>query len=129
MSAAEPKRLFKYYLDQQVQIRNERPLFFRRNLRWRVNSREYAVPLSKKGLLRGYIKYGNIIKMDNNFYEKTYQTKNFRIVIFVTFIQCLMLENDLNSQMCQFFFTNACLYIGSTRSLKSYSIKPKSDKK
>jgi len=26
--------------------------------RWRVNSREFAVPLSKKGLLRGYIKYG-----------------------------------------------------------------------
>ena len=58
MSAAEPKKLFKYYLDQEVQVRNERPLFFRRNLRWRVNSREYAVPLSKKGLLRGYIKYG-----------------------------------------------------------------------
>lgn len=26
--------------------------------RWRHNSREYAVPLSKKGVLRGYIKYG-----------------------------------------------------------------------
>lgn len=27
-------------------------------MRWRVNSKEYATPLSKKGLLRGYIKYG-----------------------------------------------------------------------
>lgn len=27
-------------------------------MRWRVNSREYGYPLSKKGLLRGYIKYG-----------------------------------------------------------------------
>ena len=26
--------------------------------RWRANSREFARPLSKKGLLRGYIKYG-----------------------------------------------------------------------
>lgn len=26
--------------------------------RWRVNSKEYAVPFSKKGVLRGYIKYG-----------------------------------------------------------------------
>ena len=57
---AEPKKLFKFYLDQQIQQRDQRPLFFRRNLRWRVNSREYAVPLSKKGLLRGYIKYGVI---------------------------------------------------------------------
>ena len=55
---APPKKLFKYYLDQQIAVRDARPLFFRRNLRWRVNSREYAVPLSKKGLLRGYIKYG-----------------------------------------------------------------------
>ena len=55
---AEPKKLFKYYLDQQIATRDARPLFFRRNLRWRVNSREFAQPLSKKGLLRGYIKYG-----------------------------------------------------------------------
>ena len=27
-------------------------------MRWRVNSKEYATPFSKKGLLRGYIKYG-----------------------------------------------------------------------
>ena len=26
--------------------------------RWRVNSKEYGYPLSKKGYLRGYIKYG-----------------------------------------------------------------------
>jgi hypothetical protein len=26
--------------------------------RWRVNSREFALPFSKKGLLRGYMKYG-----------------------------------------------------------------------
>ena len=58
MSAAEPKKLFKYYLDQEVQIRNERPLFFRRNLRWRVNSREFAHPFSKKGIFRGYLKFG-----------------------------------------------------------------------
>ena len=55
---AEPKKLFKYYLDQQIAVRDQRPLFFRRNLRWRVNSKEFATPLSKKGLLRGYIKYG-----------------------------------------------------------------------
>ena len=33
-------------------------LFFSVLLRWRHNAREYAVPFSKKGLLRGYIKYG-----------------------------------------------------------------------
>lgn len=27
-------------------------------MRWRVNSKEYGFPLSKKGYLRGYIKYG-----------------------------------------------------------------------
>jgi hypothetical protein len=27
-------------------------------IRWRVNSKEYGYPFSKKGLLRGYIKYG-----------------------------------------------------------------------
>ena len=52
------KKLFKYYLDQQIQQRDNRPLFFRRMMRWRVNSKEYAKPFSKKGLLRGYIKYG-----------------------------------------------------------------------
>jgi len=50
--------LFKHYLDANIKIRDERPLFFRRNMRWRVNSKEYATPFSKKGLLRGYIKYG-----------------------------------------------------------------------
>ena len=58
MSSAEPKRLFKFYLDQQVQVRDNRPMFFRRNLRWRVNSREFANPFSKKGVMRGYMKYG-----------------------------------------------------------------------
>ena len=57
-TSAEPKRLFKYYLDQQIQVIETRPLFFRRQMRWRVNSREFATPLSKKGLLRGYLKYG-----------------------------------------------------------------------
>ncbi len=56
--SGEPKKLFKYYLDQQIKIRDNRPLFFRRMHRWRVNSKEYATPFSKKGLLRGYIKYG-----------------------------------------------------------------------
>ena len=60
MSSTEPKKLFKFYLDQQVAIRDQRPMFFRRMNRWRVNSIEYAYPLSKKGLLRGYIKYGII---------------------------------------------------------------------
>jgi hypothetical protein len=57
-STGEPKKLFKYYLDQTIKQRDNRPLFFRRNMRWRVNSKEYGYPLSKKGLLRGYIKYG-----------------------------------------------------------------------
>jgi hypothetical protein len=52
------KKLFKYYLDQTIQQRENRPLFFRRTMRWRVNSKEYGYPLSKKGLLRGYIKFG-----------------------------------------------------------------------
>jgi hypothetical protein len=34
----------------------------------------------------------------------------------------------VNPNLCQFLFTNACLYIGSTRSLKAYSIKPKTKK-
>ena len=58
MESAGPKKLFKYYLDQKVTLRDNRPLFFRRNMRWRVNSKEYGYPLSKKGLLKGYIKYG-----------------------------------------------------------------------
>ena len=55
---AEPKKLFKYYLDKQAGINSASPMFFRRINRWRVNSIEYANPLSKKGVLRGYIKYG-----------------------------------------------------------------------
>lgn len=58
MSKVVPKKLFKFYLDQQIQVRDTRPMFFRRLMRWRVNSREFATPVSKKGLLRGYIKYG-----------------------------------------------------------------------
>lgn len=61
--AREPRKLFKYYLEQQATIDEKRPLFFRRNLRWRVNSTEYATPFSKKGLLRGYIKYGALAYM------------------------------------------------------------------
>eukprot|EP00347_Sterkiella_histriomuscorum_P022598 403337879 len=53
-----PRKLFKYHLESQIRDRDNRPLFFRRNLRWRLNSREYAQPFSKKGVLRGYIKYG-----------------------------------------------------------------------
>ena len=59
----EPKKLFKYYLDQQIKQNDNRPLFFRRQMRWRVNSKEYATPFSKKGLLRGYIKYGILTYM------------------------------------------------------------------
>jgi hypothetical protein len=58
-----PKELFKFHLDKNLQIRDNRPLFFRRNMRWRVNSKEYAVPFSKKGLMRGYIKYGMLTYM------------------------------------------------------------------
>lgn len=32
-STGEPKRLFKYYLDQNIAVRDNRPLFFRRNMR------------------------------------------------------------------------------------------------
>ena len=60
---SEPKKLFKYYLDQQITQRDNRPLFFRRMNRWRTNSKEYAVPFSKKGILRGYMKYGAITYM------------------------------------------------------------------
>mmetsp|Transcript_17201 Transcript_17201/g.12228 ORF Transcript_17201/g.12228 Transcript_17201/m.12228 type:complete len:87 (+) Transcript_17201:21-281(+) len=62
-STGEPKQLFKYYLDKQIETRDNRPLFFRRNMRWRVNSKEYARPFTKKGLLRGYIKYGALTYM------------------------------------------------------------------
>ena len=55
----EPTRkLFKYYLDETVKLRDNRPLFFRRNMRWRSNSREYGYIFSKRGIFRGYIKYG-----------------------------------------------------------------------
>ncbi len=60
MEGQPRKRLFKYYLDQQVLQRDTRPLFFRRINRWRVNSEEFAYPLTKKGLFRGYYKYGVI---------------------------------------------------------------------
>jgi len=59
----QPKELFKFHLDQNMALRDNRPLFFRRNMRWRVNSKEYATPFSKKGLLRGYIKYGILTYM------------------------------------------------------------------
>ena len=32
-STGEPKKLFKYYLDQTITQRDNRPLFFRRNMR------------------------------------------------------------------------------------------------
>lgn len=54
----EPRKLFKYYLEERAMIEEKAPLFFRRNMRWRVNSMEYATPFSKKGIFRGYIKYG-----------------------------------------------------------------------
>lgn len=38
-----------------------RPLFFRRLNRWRVNAEEFALPFTKKGLFRGYFKYGVFI--------------------------------------------------------------------
>jgi hypothetical protein len=44
--------------------------------RWRVNSKEYAMPLSKKGLLRGYIKYG-IFAYVGWHYSKVYAGKMF----------------------------------------------------
>ena len=52
------KQLFKFHLDQNMKIEANRPLFFRRMNRWRNNAFEYAVPFSKKGIFRGYIKYG-----------------------------------------------------------------------
>lgn len=58
MEQGGPKKLFKYYLDKNMAVEMERPLFFRRMNRWRNNSVEYATPFSKKGILRGYIKYG-----------------------------------------------------------------------
>ena len=53
-----PKQLFKFHLDKNMAQEAARPLFFRRMHRWRNNAFEYAVPFSKKGLMRGYIKYG-----------------------------------------------------------------------
>ena len=58
MEEAGPKKLFKYYLDQSIKTEANRPLFFRRMNRWRNNAFEYAVPFSKKGVFRGYMKYG-----------------------------------------------------------------------
>ena len=58
MVEGEPKKLFKFYLDQNMAQEANRPLFFRRMYRWRNNAMEYAVPFSKKGLARGYMKYG-----------------------------------------------------------------------
>ena len=55
---AGQRKLFKYYLDQNIAREAAKPLFFRRMYRWRNNSFEYAVPFSKKGIFRGYIKYG-----------------------------------------------------------------------
>ena len=52
------RKLFKYYLEQNMAQEAKRPLFFRRMTRWRVNAFEYAVPFSKRGIFRGYIKYG-----------------------------------------------------------------------
>jgi len=57
----EPRKLFRYYLTQQQTIEANKPLYFQRNMRWRNNSVEYAVPFSKKGLFRGYMKYGAIL--------------------------------------------------------------------
>jgi len=66
-----PKRLFKYYLDKNVATDANRPLFFRRMNRWRNNSVEYATPFSKKGLLRGYMKYGVLTYASYHYVKKT----------------------------------------------------------
>ena len=50
--------MFKFYLDKQMQQRDTRPLFFRRLNRWRVSAEDFAYPFTKKGLFRGYYKYG-----------------------------------------------------------------------
>ena len=60
MENSGPKQLFKFYLDKNMATEAARPQFFRRMHRWRNNSIEYAVPHSKKGLFRGYMKYGVI---------------------------------------------------------------------
>lgn len=39
-------------------------------MRWRVNSKEYAVPFSKKGLFRGYLKYGIFSYMAYHYTKK-----------------------------------------------------------
>ena len=39
--------------------------------RWRVNSKEFATPWSKKGLFRGYLKYGVAAYMGWFYLNKT----------------------------------------------------------
>ena len=72
-AAAGRKQLFKYYLDQNMAREANRPLFFRRMMRWRVNSNEYAVPFSKKGMLRGYIKYGVVTYLAWHQFKKLFE--------------------------------------------------------
>ena len=48
-----------------------RPLFFRRMNRWRNNAFEYATPFSKKGVLRGYMKYGVFTYAAYHYTKKT----------------------------------------------------------
>lgn len=71
---SESKELFKFHLDKAIKYREERPLFFRRNYRWRFNSREYGYMFSKRGLFRGYIKYG-VFSYLAYFYTKGFVTK------------------------------------------------------
>ena len=71
MEQGGPKQLFKFYLDQNMAKEANRPLFFRRMNRWRNNAFEYAVPFSKKGVLRGYIKYGVLTYATYHMVKKT----------------------------------------------------------
>lgn len=38
--------------------------------RWRLNSKEFGYPLSKKGILRGYIKYGVFAYLSWHMFKK-----------------------------------------------------------
>ncbi|CAI2384653.1 unnamed protein product [Moneuplotes crassus] len=70
------RKLFKYHLEKNIKYRNERPLFFRRMNRWRNDSHDFALPVSKIGYLTGYFKYGAFAFMSWHYSKKIFSRGN-----------------------------------------------------
>ena len=62
---------------------------------------------------------------DKSFFEMTYQKSNFNLACMLGALMCAQLDLDVSSHFTQFIYTSATIYLGATRSLKSYGVKKK----